>query len=205
MSRKRRIESHYGPRLRKARRSHEALDWASEATQAARFAVLADNVPLAGRSLLDVGCGLGDLLAFLTRRGVQADYTGVDLLEPMIAEARRRLPKGRFLCADIFAEDVFGPGTFDVVYCSGTLNLNLGNNMAFLRRAVETFFRLSRDVVAFNLLHRRARCDDERYFYYDPDAVRPLLAEHAVGVRLFDNYLPNDFTFLCRKPSAAKQ
>ena len=32
----------------------DVLDWADERSQMARFAVLADNVPLAGRSLLDV-------------------------------------------------------------------------------------------------------------------------------------------------------
>ena len=87
--RKHRIRRHYEPRIDTARTHHEVLDWASEASQRARFDIFANRVDLRDKSLLDVGCGLGDLLTYLGARGVQVHYTGVDLLEKMVQAARR--------------------------------------------------------------------------------------------------------------------
>ena len=197
MSRKRTIRDHYEPRLAAGGASHEVLDWASRDGQLARLRALCCNVDLAGKSLLDVGCGLGDLWKHLKSCGIEADYTGVDLLEKMVAAARERHPDARFVCADVFAEGVFEPDSFDVAFASGPFNLNLGNNEAFLEAAIPRLRELTREAVVFNLLHHRGRDDDPRYFYYDPDRVAAMLERHGCDVELLDDYLPQDFTVIC--------
>lgn len=193
------IRAHYEPRISSSRPHHEILDWASPVSQHARFEVLARNVDLQGRSLLDVGSGMGDLLAFLNGRGLQVDYTGVDIVEKMVEAARRCHPDGTFIHADIFQDNPFPPKSFDVVFCSGALNLNLGNNRDFLPHAIDIFMLMARQCVAFNLLHKRAESDDPRYFYHEPQEVRELLKPYRCKVAIIDNYLPNDFTVLCTK------
>jgi SAM-dependent methyltransferase len=197
--RKERIRAHYEPRISPHRPNHEVVDWASHQRQQIRFQVLLDHVDLREKSLLDVGCGLGDLYAFLKDRGMPVSYTGVDLLPRMAQAARERHPDGQFDCADIFADDPYGRDAFDVVFCSGALNLNLGNNLAFLPVAVRRFLELSRQYVVFNLLHRRARCQDDRYFDHDPKKVLNILKPLPCRSRLIDDYLDNDFTVICRK------
>ena len=197
MSHRKAIRDHYEPRIGGELPSHEVLDWASAEGQLARLRMLCRNVDLVGKRILDVGCGLGDLWGLLEACGIEADYTGVDLLEPMVAEARARHPGVDFRCCDVFADCGFEPESFDVVFASGAFNLNLGNNEAFLASALPRLLELSRDVVVFNLL-RRHDDDDPRYFYYEPDAVLPLLAEHDGHVELLDDYLPSDFTIVCR-------
>ena len=65
-----------------------------------------------GRSVLEIGCGLGDLLAALEpERGV-----GVDLSGTMVELARRRYPHLRFIHGS--GEDVELDETFDVVILS---------------------------------------------------------------------------------------
>jgi len=198
MSRKQRIRGHYEHRVASGRANHDVLDWTSAASQEARFVVLADNVDLSGRSLLDVGSGLGDLCGFLKRRRIAVEYTGVDILEKMVQAARRRHRDGRFLHADIFQGDPFGDERFDVVFCSGTFNLNLGNNREFLPTAVARMLELAREHVVFNLLHARYAGSDGTYFYHDPDDVRAMLRDLPCELRLLDDYLPNDFTVICR-------
>jgi SAM-dependent methyltransferase len=193
------IRAHYEPRMLPQRPSHEVLDWASAASQEARFEVLYREVPLAGRSLLDVGCGLGDLAGFLRRRNLTVDYTGVDLLARMIESCRQRFPDGRFLQADIFNDDQFPPNSFDVVFTSGIFNLDLGNNLAFLPVAVRRLLALSRRHTVFNLLHARSPQKQAGYFFYDPNAVLSFLAGEHCEIRIIDDYLPNDFTVICRK------
>jgi SAM-dependent methyltransferase len=194
-----RIRSHYEARMSADRPNYEVLDWAGAETQQARFEVLPRNVELDGKSLLDVGCGLGDLYDLLRSRGIGADYTGVDILESMVQAARRAHPGARFVCADVFEDDPFGAEAFDVVFCSGAFNLNLGNNAAFLPRAIGRLLELARDCVVLNLLHARAKSTDDRYFHHHPREVLKMLKKLPCRARVIDDYLHNDFTVICAK------
>lgn len=194
-----RIWSHYGPCLARETINYRVVDWASEESQQARFAVLADSVPLDGRSLLDVGCGLGDLLTWLNANGYEADYTGVDILEEMVQRARQRHPEGRFVQGDPFAAGLLRPGSFDVVFCSGTFNLNMGDNRPFLAQSIRPLLSLANEYLVFNLLHARAHWGTMGdYFHFDPAEVRAMLDPLGVDYRIREDYLPNDFTVICR-------
>ncbi len=70
----------------------------------------------ADASVLEVGCGAGDLLALLPNR----DITGVDLSPAQIEAARRRLPHGDFRVQA--GEQLDLPRTFDVIILSETIN-----------------------------------------------------------------------------------
>jgi SAM-dependent methyltransferase len=202
MSKRDAIHAHYDHRFSPEMANHEILDWASAASQRRRFEVLADSVDLRGLSILDVGCGLGDLLAFIQQRGIEAEFTGVDILQKMVVHCRDRFDTGRFLRADIFSNDEFAPGEFDLVFVSGAFNLDLGNNLEFLPIAIGRLMELSRRYVAFNLLHARWPDREPGYFFYDPEFVLQQLASHDVDVKLIDDYLPNDFTVICQKKTA---
>lgn len=199
MSKTKAIRDHYGPRISDGRRNHEVLDWSDAAAQQARFAALVDNVPLAGKSILDVGCGLGDLLAYLAGRDIDCRYTGADIVPEMIAAARQRHPEARFVCLDIFAEDALAPGAFDVVFCSGTFNLDLGNSAEFLPCALHRLLTLARRYLVFNLLHVRTGRKHKQCAYHDPADVLAMLEPLGCESRLIDDYLPNDFTVICTK------
>ncbi|MGD9975010.1 MAG: glycosyltransferase [Desulfatirhabdiaceae bacterium] len=68
-------------------------------------------------SILDLGCGNGDLLNSLhPKQGV-----GVDISEKMIQEAQIRYPEFRFYCADAQTCDL-GDTTFDVIILADLLN-----------------------------------------------------------------------------------
>lgn len=198
MHRKKRIRRHYKGRITRRRENYDILDWASAESQQVRFAVLLREIDLAGKSLLDVGSGLGDLWAFIKPRRLGVDYVGVDLLDEMVRVAERMHPDARFFQADLFKEDLFENKQFDVVFCSGMLNLNLGNNLAFLPLAVTRMLDLAAEAVVFNLLHTRQAGRDKTYFYYDPADVVNRLRPLGCRLQLIDDYLPNDFTMICR-------
>ena len=192
------IHAHYEPRISLDRDNYDIVDWVSAESQQARFRTLVDHVDLAGKSLLDVGCGMGDLLGFLAGRGVEVAYTGVDIIEKMVRAARQQQPGGKFVCADLFAENPFGGERFDVVFCSGIFNLDLGNNRQFLPEALARLFEFAGEHVVFNLLHHRAERQYDHCAYYDPEEVLSHVRPIASDVRLIDDYLHNDFTVICR-------
>jgi ubiquinone/menaquinone biosynthesis C-methylase UbiE len=90
-----------------------------------RPAVLDLAGEVAGRRILDVGCGAGPLLAALRERG--AVVTGVDSSTKMLELARQRLGDGADLHpADLSSPLPFPDGAFDDVIACLVLHLSGG-------------------------------------------------------------------------------
>lgn len=77
--------------------------------------------PLAGRSVLDAGCGSGAQCAWLLGEG--ADVTGLDLSPAMVDQARQRCGSAAKLMVADLADDLpLEPRSFDGVTCSLALH-----------------------------------------------------------------------------------
>lgn len=81
-----------------------------------------------GKSVLDVGCGSGDMCGLLHAQG--AHTMGIDFSHTAIAEAMRKYPNLLFEEQDI---DMVGGGELDVVMSLGTLE-HVDDPLATLRR-----------------------------------------------------------------------
>src|SRR5207253_1982593 len=84
------IERWYAHKLRQFGYSARALGFGRRGSQERRFEALLALGDLHGASLLDVGCGFGDLLGWLHARGIRPRYFGLDICAPMIEHCRRR-------------------------------------------------------------------------------------------------------------------
>ncbi|NVL90353.1 MAG: hypothetical protein HWN69_05065, partial [Desulfobacterales bacterium] len=62
--------AHYDKLLGIRAKDHEMVGWGSEESQKCRFGVLCQLDDLSGKSVLDVGCGLGDLYGYLRNRDI---------------------------------------------------------------------------------------------------------------------------------------
>ena len=193
------IKNYYKGELSQDPEKFEYLGWESKMAQFQRFSVLTDYIDLNGKKVLDVGCGLGHLVNHLGNINVDAHYTGLDLLPSMAEEAQLRHNNHTFLSGDIFLENLFELKSFDIIYCSGMFNLNVGNNCDFLYKAVSCFLNLAREKVVFNLLHKKSPKRDNKFYYFYPDQViRELeqLSETFHSIQLIEHYLKNDFTLI---------
>ena len=196
------IQKYYENNMSKGLAEYGILGWESEEAQKLRFDMLLNGIELEGKSLLDVGCGTGNLLEYINSKGLKVEYTGVDILDPMIKIANAKGLNGEFYHADIFKDNIFEKKTFDIIYSSGIFNLNLGNNRIFLHDAVGLFLKLSKEAVVFNLLHIDSPDREDKYFYFHPDELKKILADYSDKLReieIVEAYLKNDFTVICRK------
>jgi SAM-dependent methyltransferase len=90
------------------------------------------GLPVEGRSVIDVGCGIGRLSEFFVSRG--CDVLCVDGREDNIAQLRALYPGRRAAVVDVESDELVAHGSFDVVFCYGLL-YHLADPLAFLRRA----------------------------------------------------------------------
>ena len=194
------ILTHYEKNFGKNLSNYEILDWESKDAQYSRFSILAKYVDLNNLSLLDVGCGLADLYSFFNDASINVNYVGVDISELMIKNASSRFPNIDFRCVDIFSNEVFLENSFDVVFSSGIFNLNLGNNVEFLSRALKKFYFLSKKHIVFNLLSEKSTDKEGEYFYYTHREICDILkCVNFSSTHIVEDYLSNDLTIICTK------
>ncbi|MDQ1073238.1 class I SAM-dependent methyltransferase [Streptomyces canus] len=135
-----------------------------------RPAMLALAGDVAGRRILDAGCGSGPLFAALRDRG--GLVSGFDASAGMLELARRRLGDGADLqVAELGSPLPYSDDTFDDVVASLVLHYleDWGPALAELRRVLKPGGRLIASVdhpFAIDLMHRRAGREAE-YQYFD--------------------------------------
>lgn len=196
------IRSFYEEKMGKGLPDHEVLGWESNEAQKRRFEVFAGHVKLDGKKILDVGCGLGNMLEYLDSKGIDVDYTGVDISEKMVSSAKSRKLDGKFYCMDVFKSHPFKNEEFDVIYASGIFNINLGNNREFLLDALNKLLHISRHIIVFNLLHHNSPDREDKYYYFSPEDVEKIVESmpHRIKkVEIIQDYLDNDFTVIVEK------
>jgi SAM-dependent methyltransferase len=78
------------------------------------------GLPLEGKSVLEVGAGIGLLTGFFEERG--CNVLSTDARPEQVAEIKRRHPERRATTLDLERPEEIAPlGKFDVVFCYGTL------------------------------------------------------------------------------------
>jgi SAM-dependent methyltransferase len=178
-----------------------SLGIGSRESQEIRFATLTQIADLQGASILDVGCGFGDLHDFLERKGISVRYAGLDIQPAFIEEARKRHPNDAFTCAGI--EEFPSGARFDFVFVSGSFNVKFRDDQeAWVFRMLRKMFSMAERGVGINLLS--TYYDPGHYrddmFYCSPERAFTEAQAITRRVTLRHDYLPHDFTlYLYRK------
>lgn len=187
LSVKKRLIEHY-------RRLFKAYGAAPEACQYTpngqrfRFEKLCQIAPLAGKRILDVGCGLGSLYPFLMNKFGAVDYTGVDIVPETIAYATKACPGARFFCQDLLEEPL--SGKFDYVLISGLFGNNgVAEGAIFLKEMVEKAFGYCTAGLAFNFISTYMNYLTEEMAYQDPvEVLEFCLKRLSPKATLFHHY-----------------
>ena len=121
-------------------------------------------------SILDVGCGYGGLYQFALDKGLQLDYTGIDVCRNMIHYATNHNQNGVFICEDILAYDP--QKKFDYVICNGILTQKLGAGIRemdiYARKLIHRMWDLSNRGIVFNIMKSQVDFMKESLYYKSP-------------------------------------
>ena len=147
------------------------------------------------KSILDIGCGFGDLFGYLKGLGWRGDYVGYDLCPELIEEGRKRFgPDGaQFECADFAssAADVRA----DVAVAIGIFNHKLhGDNWEFVQSTLKAMWGRTHVAVAADFLSATADKPHEHLFHVPASRVLDLGLSLSKRAVLKHDYMPFEFS-----------
>ena len=186
----------YNERLNKYGYSPKTLGWLKE-RQDVRFSVFSQIGALNNQSILDVGCGFGDLYGYFKNEGVEFDYLGCDINENLIEIAKNIYPDAKFIVQD-FEEGVYD-SNFDWVFASGIFNHKLDDNKSSIQNMLKKMFQLCNKGVAINFLSTNVDFMQENAFYTDPAWVLDICKPLTRRIALRHDYMPFEFTIFVYK------
>lgn len=173
-----------------------ALGWKDQESQLIRFKVLARIADLNGCSVLDTGCGHGDLLAYLLPLYPQITYMGLEQIPELLVEANRRygkLPNCSFIQGNFMSDEI--PAS-DYVIASGSLNY-FNSDPDFIYKAIAKLLAHSKLGMGFNLLSNII--PNGLLVAYDQQKILAFCQTISRKALLINDYSEEDFTiFLYR-------
>ena len=195
-----RIAAYYDQLVDKYGYSRRALDVLRKDSLLVRYQVLSEVLNLTGKRVLEVGCGFGDLGAFLKTRYKNLEYVGVDISLRMIEVGSQIHPD-----LDLRHKDILGwppSDTFDVVLAQGLFYLLEDDAERKMHLLIRTMFNLAKEALAFCTLSTWASTLNDGEFHADPLKTTAFCRQLTSRLVLRHDYLPNDFAvYLYRSES----
>lgn len=194
-------EALYNARFDEYGRDIKTVGWGSEASQHLRFEVLFRGLEPRGKTILDVGCGLGDLIPFLdARTGGDYEYIGIDVADKLIASAREAYPGAarQFFTGDIFS--VALPAV-DIAVLSGALSLKSEGMADYAQATMTRMYELAREAACLNFLSKYVDYELEKNQHYQPEEIFSRAWQISRRVNLYHDYPLYEFTVQLLKPA----
>lgn len=190
----------YSKAFRIHRGSIKSLMWSSYSSAAIRYKELIKDIDFNNKSVLDVGCGFGDIIPFLHSKSASFKYTGIDFTEEFIREAEKRYPEYEFVEGNYFKNPL--KRKFDIIICSGALNGDYGKKtMDFRRKAVKKMFDRCKEAIVFNMAGGISPINTKKSIIHHTDSLKLLTycAKLSKKIILRNHYHEKDFTIVIFK------
>ncbi len=145
-----------------------AVQHVSKEAQAVRFAIFLSLISN-NDDVIDLGCGLADMLPFLRSHGFTGRYLGCDFVPEFIQHAQSAYQddaKADFIEFDIYKDQL--PTSYDHVLISGIFNNKMDDNRQFLDKTLAMSFAACSKSVLFNALSSYVEYQEPSLFYISP-------------------------------------
>ena len=201
------MKKHYSKVFSRFGSKPRGVDWGSVESTLLRYgkmlAVIEGELvkPNAFVSLLDVGCGYGELFKCAKNKDLKLRYTGIDVAPKMISWARKNIIEGKFIKGD-FLQHNFEGEKFDYVVCNGILTQKLDISILdmdkFAKELIKKMFSLSSRGIAFNIMTTYVNYFVSNLYYKHPseiltyclsDISHKVKIDHSYGLYEYTVYI----------------
>lgn len=188
------ISEFYNSRYEQLGADIKSVGWKDKDSQRLRFDVLFRGIDIKGKTILDVGCGLGDLIPYLENRyGPEFDYIGIDISENLLKEASRihKCKNRKFILGDIFSINL---PHVDISVLSGALSFKFPRVEEYAQETLDEMFLLSNEVASINFLTKYVDYELEKNQHYQPEMLLAWAMQLSKKTILFHDYPLHEFT-----------
>ena len=179
----------YNERLEMYGDDPRSLGWLN-GRQHIRFKVLSEIADLNNCTILDLGCGFGDLCGFL-KRNYKVDYTGYDINNNLLEIAKKKYPDARFDVKDILMGQIIEK--FDYIISSGVFNFRLSDNTSFTKKMLKKMFEMCDKGVAVDFITDYVDYRNEDLHYTNPEDMFSFCKTLSKRVTIRNDYMPFEF------------
>ncbi len=172
--------------------TNSALGWKDDHSQLCRFEILSQIGDMNDLSILDVGCGHGDLRGFLGKKYADFRYAGIDQMEEFLDVAVARygnLPATTFYLGDCWIAEL---PHMDYVLACGLLAYR-NSDPRFIYKMIDKLFATCRLGLGFNLL-KKVNDPEGILVNYDAQEILGYCRGLTPKVVLREDYTEDDFT-----------
>jgi len=179
----------------------KTLGWGSKEQQEFRFMQAINTIIFdQPKSILDIGCGFGDLFALLLAdKKPMSNFTGWDINPDLIGEANRiweSVEVSNHFNVVNLANHVCEKPVADIGFMFGVLNLNLKDNFdnyGYSKLFIQNAFSAVKEVLVVDFLSTQLTPDypkEDFVFYHDPIKMLDFAFTLTPNVVLKHNYAP---------------
>ncbi|MEW6989348.1 class I SAM-dependent methyltransferase [Colwelliaceae bacterium 6441] len=162
------LKRHYQHLFDKFGDSVESVQHINRQSQYKRFEILL-AIDKNAKSIIDVGCGLGDMYQYLLDNQYSGQYLGLDFLDEFTLLSRQKYAdysQASFQCIDVGSANV--PCGYDYALLSGVFNNKMENNKQFMFETISKMFASANKGIAFNAMSTYVDYQDKALYYSDP-------------------------------------
>jgi SAM-dependent methyltransferase len=184
------LHDYYDGRLKTYGYDTRSLGWTPGARKI-RFGALTGIGKLGGASILDVGCGFGDLYGYIYDKQIKADYTGVDINPDFIKIAREVHPEAKFILADFEEDSIYGD--YDWAIAAGIFTIKISNNEEFIKNTLTKMFKKCNKGFAADFLSPIKHVKDDLYWRCPPEEILKFCRTLSKRVVLKADYMKDEY------------
>jgi len=194
-----RVIKRYSERYQEHGYSPKSLGW-GKGKQKTRFDILTSEYDFNNKHILDIGCGFGDLNKTLAIKAKNYTYTGIDLVDSFINEAKEKYKDESIKFKKINILDLEPKITYDYCISSGIFNYPLeGDNYEYIELVIEQALKISKDGLAFDFLSDKVDFTLDQNFHNNPEKILSICYKFSKNIILKNNYMPFEFSIFIQK------
>lgn len=174
----------------------ESVGWTKKG-QILRYEVVLKFIEHNPLSILDFGCGKGDFLSFLKNRGINCQYTGIDINPSLIELARKNHSNAKFYVQDIETEPL--ERSFQYVIAIGVFNLAVQHLKESMKKCVEILFNHTEKKLIFTCLNERTKLRDINVSYFAKEELEEIAKKLTNKYRIDESIIEGDLFLILQK------
>jgi len=202
LSKKPDIAGYYDDLAQKHGSGYKSADAGSQESLNARYKVLSEVADLNDKTVLEVGCGTGNLGNYLIKKYPKIKYTGIDISNKCIEVGKKEYPDLNLIHADLCDYQPLGPLTgkpkqYDIILSQGLFYklpvTKEGVNKVF--ELITHMVRLSKGTIAFTGVSTHPFGDSKTELRLEPHAILEFVTKFSPFITMKMHYWPGDVCF----------